>query len=101
LLPGLDFPTRVAIINPPTSDYTLVEVQTPDRLGLLYDLLDGFASLGARVSASRIATQNGAAIDSFYLTDPGNGGRITDRELLGRIENAIRQITAGPAPAAA
>src|SRR5262249_2756977 len=40
LLPGLDFPTRVAIINPPTSDYTLVEVQTPDRLGLLYDLLD-------------------------------------------------------------
>ena len=102
LLPGLDFPTRVAIINPPTSDYTLVEVQTPDRLGLLYDLHDGIASLGARVSSSRIATQNGAAIDSFYLTDARNGGRITDRELLRRIENTVRQITSpAPAPAAA
>ncbi len=101
LLPGLDFPTRVAIINPPTSDYTLVEVQTPDRLGLLYDLLDGFATLGARVSSSRIATQNGAAIDSFYLTDPASGGRITDRELLRRVENSIRQITAAPPPVAA
>lgn len=102
LLPGLDFPTRVAIINPPTSDYTLVEVQTPDRLGLLYDLLDSFGSLGARVSSSRIATQNGAAIDSFYLTDARNGGRISDRELLRRIENSIRLITAAaPVPALA
>ncbi len=99
LLPGLDFPTRVVLTSQSTSEYTLVEVQTPDRLGLLYDLLDAFAGLGARVASSRIATQNGAALDSFYLQDPRTAGRITDRELLRRIESAIRQITSAAAPA--
>lgn len=93
LLPGLDFPTRVTVTSSPNTDYTLIELQTPDRLGLLYDLLDAFASLGARVAASRIATQNGAALDSFYLQDPRTASRITDRELIRRIESAIKQIT--------
>ncbi len=98
LLPGLDFPTRVTITNAPSSEYTLVEVQTADRLGLLYDLLDGFGGLGTRVASSRIATQNGAALDSFYLQDARTASRITDREMLHRIEQVVKQITAAPPP---
>src|SRR6266581_339316 len=36
---GLDFPTSITIDNKTHPAYTLVQVQTPDRLGLLYDLL--------------------------------------------------------------
>lgn len=93
LLPGMDFPTRVTVTNTPNKDYTLIELQTPDRLGLLYDLLDAFAGLGARVAASRIATQNGAALDSFYLQDPRTAARLTDKELIRKIENSIKLIT--------
>lgn len=39
----LDFPTRIAIDNDTHPVYTLVDIQTPDRLGLLYNLLRGFA----------------------------------------------------------
>ncbi len=93
MLAGIDFPTRITVTNPPTAESTLIELQTPDRLGLLYDLLDCFTELGVRVASSRVATQAGAAIDSFYLTDARTGGRLADRELLRRVGDAIKKIT--------
>ena len=65
----LDFPTRTVITNEATNLYTLLEVQTPDRLGLLYDLLRALGKLKINVVLSRIATEKGAAIDSFYVVD--------------------------------
>src|SRR5204863_6841320 len=35
---GMDFPTRVTVENKAHPTYTLVQIQTPDRLGLLYEL---------------------------------------------------------------
>ena len=86
----LDFPTRTVITNEATDLYTLPEVQTPDRLGLLYDLLRALGKLRVNVVLSRIATEKGAAIDSFYVTDE-NGGRITDPGFQERIQSAVQQ----------
>ena len=66
----IDFPTRIAIDNDAHPVYTLVDIQTPDRLGLLYNLLRGFAEVGVNIALSRITTEKGAALDSFYITDP-------------------------------
>lgn len=65
----LDFPTRINIQNDVHPIYTLVDIQTPDRLGLLYNLLKAFASADVNIVLSRIATEKGAAIDTFYVTD--------------------------------
>jgi [protein-PII] uridylyltransferase len=86
----LDFPTRTVITNEATNLYTLLEVQTPDRLGLLYDLLRALGNLGINIVLSRIATEKGAAIDSFYLTGP-QGERITDAALMQKIQTTMQQ----------
>jgi [protein-PII] uridylyltransferase len=65
----VDFPTRIVVENAAHPVYTLVDIQTPDRLGLLYHLLRAFSEGGANIALSRIATEKGAAIDSFYVTD--------------------------------
>lgn len=85
----IGFPTRTVITNEATSRQTLLEVQTPDRLGLLYDLLRALGKLGVNVVLARIATDMGAAIDSFYLTDRENE-RITDGATIKKIQQAIQ-----------
>src|SRR5213595_462329 len=39
LTTGIEFPTRIAIDNKTHPVYALIEIQAPDRIGLLYDVL--------------------------------------------------------------
>ena len=87
-------PTRILTRNDPASRFTLLEVQAADRLGLLYDLLGAINKVGVHVMLSRIATDKGAAFDSFYLTDR-DGGRLNDAELLGRLRTGVREAALG------
>ncbi len=87
-------PTRILTRNDPASRFTLLEVQAADRLGLLYDLLGAINKVGVHVVLSRIATDKGAAFDSFYLTDP-DGGRLNDPEQLGRLRARVREAALG------
>ena len=90
---GLDFPTRISIDNEAHPTYTIVDVQTPDRLGLLYDLLRALGSAGAQIALSRIATEKGAAIDTFYLTDM-EGRKMKSSASVTRLQAALRQAAA-------
>ena len=89
---GLDFPTRVTVENKTHPAFTLVQIQTPDRLGLLYELLSAFGELNVSIALSRISTEKGAAIDTFYVADRNTRGKITDTariaELLERLQRA-------------
>ncbi len=87
---ALDFPTGTLLTNEATNRYTLLEVQTPDRLGLLHDLLRALGRLRVNVVLSRIATDRGAAIDSFYLTDK-EGQRILDAPTMKKIQSTVQQ----------
>lgn len=89
LLQELDFPTRIGIDNDAHPVYTLVDIQTPDRLGLLYHILKGFAMAGVNIAMSRITTEKGAAIDSFYVTD-FNGQKIDDQKGVHRLQKALQ-----------
>lgn len=87
---GLDFPTRISIDNEAHPTYTIVDVQTPDRLGLLYDLLRALAGAGAQIALSRIATEKGAAIDTFYVTDM-EGKKMKGSSSVARLQAALRK----------
>ncbi len=93
----LDFPTRIVIDNDAHPVYTLVDIQTPDRLGLLYNLLRGFAEVGVSIALSRIATEKGAAIDSFYVTDL-NGRKIRGDADIIKLQRTLQRIAESLAP---
>ena len=85
----LDFPTRIVIDNDAHPVYTLVDIQTPDRLGLLYRLLRAFAEIGVQIALSRIATEKGAAIDAFYVTD-AEGRKLRNAATIARLQKALQ-----------
>jgi Kef-type K+ transport system membrane component KefB len=49
--------------------YTICEVRSPDRRGLLHTIAVGLASIGASVHSARLVTEDGRAVDRFELTD--------------------------------
>ena len=57
--------------------YTLCEVRSPDRRGLLHSLTAGIASAGANVHSARLVTISGYAVDRFELTDR-NGHKLEE-----------------------
>ena len=89
----LEFPTYVAVDNKAHPAYTLIQIQTPDRLGLLYDLLSCLGREGVSIALSRISTQNGAAIDTFYVNDSATRGKITDSGRIATLQNRLQTAT--------
>ena len=67
--------TQIRLDNDASEARTLIEIETEDRLGLLYTISKTFAALHLDISAARIVTERGAAIDSFYVSD-ADGGKL-------------------------
>lgn len=82
---GEHIPTWVRIDNTASEARSLIEIETEDRLGLLYIISQTFAELALDISAARIVTERGAAIDSFYLCEM-NGRKIESPERQTAIE---------------
>lgn len=92
----VEFPTLIAIDNKAHPAYTLIQIQTLDRLGLLYDLLSCLGNEGVSIALSRISTQNGAATDTFYVTDSANRTKITESQrIVGLQKNLHAAMEAG------
>lgn len=79
-----DFPTRITFDQRSSSDYTLLDVQTPDRPGLLYHVANALAELNVDIGYARITTEKGAALDTFYITD-ADGKKIASPDWTNRI----------------
>src|SRR5438067_5596047 len=88
--PAIEFPTRIAIDNKTHPSYTLIEIQAPDRLGLLYDVLSSLDRESVLIPLSRINTQAGAAIDTLYVVDGANHAKISDSHRVRMIQQHLR-----------
>ena len=86
---GEHIPTQVHLDNDASDTRTLIEVETEDRIGLLYAIAQTFAELQLDLSAARICTEKGAAIDNFYVHELG-GGKILSPERQSAIERRLR-----------
>jgi [protein-PII] uridylyltransferase len=91
---GLELPTKLVISNEIHSGYTVIDLQTADRLGLLYDLLICLSRAKVNITSSRIATEKGAAFDSFYVTDL-EGRKITDEGMLRHLQMSLLAAATG------
>ena len=88
--PAIEFPTRISIDNKTHPTYTLIEIQAPDRLGLLYDILSCLDRENVLITLSRINTQDGAAIDTFYVMDRSTCAKITDPRRITAIQQHLK-----------
>ena len=86
--------TQIRFDNDAADERTLIEIETEDRLGLLYAISGAFAELELDITAARIVTERGAAIDSFYVSDV-DGGKITSPERLKLISEKVQAAIAG------
>jgi [protein-PII] uridylyltransferase len=90
LAPAIEFPTRIAIDNKTHPTYTLIEIQAPDRIGLLYDVLSCLDRESVLIPLSRINTQAGAAIDTLYVVDGSTNAKITDSNRIRMIQQHLK-----------
>jgi len=56
---------------------------------LLYHLLKGFASTAANIAISRITTEKGAAIDSFYVMN-AEGKKLKNPAAIEKLQKALQ-----------
>ena len=62
-------PTNITFDNEGSEIYTIIEVDTRDRPGLLYDLTKTLAASNIYIASAVIATYGEQVIDTFYVKD--------------------------------
>jgi [protein-PII] uridylyltransferase len=62
-------PTNISFDNEGSEIYTIIEVDTRDRPGLLYDLTRTMAENNVYISSAVIATYGAQVVDTFYVKD--------------------------------
>jgi [protein-PII] uridylyltransferase len=90
---GQQIPTLIHFDNSTSDDRTVIEIQTEDRVGLLYAISQALAELRLDISVAKINTEKGAALDNFYVTETG-GGKVKSPERCLAVENRLRTAIA-------
>ncbi|MEM1432136.1 MAG: [protein-PII] uridylyltransferase [Pseudomonadota bacterium] len=90
------FPTSITFDNEGSDIYTIVEVDTRDRPGLLHDLARTMAGSNIYISSAVIATYGAQVVDTFYVKDMF-GLKIHSRSRQDILERRLRQAIAAGA----
>jgi [protein-PII] uridylyltransferase len=81
---------QVRFDNETSEARTVIEIESEDRLGLLYAISQTLSELDVDISAAKILTEKGAAIDTFYVREV-DGQKIEKPERQRAIERRLRQ----------
>jgi [protein-PII] uridylyltransferase len=82
--------TRIRVDNEASDFYTVVEVYTHDRPGLLYRVTQKIFELGLSIAMARISTKVDQVVDVFYVQDL-SGGKIEDPEFIEKIGKDLKE----------
>ncbi len=78
------FPTIIKIDNEVSDSYTVIDIYTHDRIGLLYLITNTLFKLNIYIYISKISTKVDQVVDVFYVKD------IYGRKIYG--EKRIKHI---------
>jgi len=87
------FPTHITFDNEGSEIYTIIEVDTRDRPGLLYDLTRTLAASNIYIASAVIATFGAQVVDSFYVKDMF-GLKLHTKSRQEALEKKLRQAIA-------
>lgn len=81
-------PSQILIDNNSNAKYTIIEVYTLDRVGLLYTITRTLFELQIRIYIARITTKVDQVADVFYVKTH-HGEKVTDPEQINEIKKAL------------
>ena len=84
------FPTHITFDNEGSEIYTIIEVDTRDRPGLLFDLTRTMATSNIYIASAVIATYGAQVVDAFYVKDMF-GLKLHAKHRQEALENKLRQ----------
>jgi [protein-PII] uridylyltransferase len=90
---GLTVPVRAHVSNDLHPTCTTVEIQAPDRIGLLHDLFHTVNEAGLDTAHARICTEKGVAMDTLYITTHDDK-QIEDPTTLRALEEKFNSLVA-------
>jgi len=88
-------PTEVSVDNDVSRDYTVVDVFTQDRLGVLYVIAKTVADEGLDIHLSKIATEAERVMDAFYVRDRETRAKLVDDARQRRLVEALQAALEG------
>jgi [protein-PII] uridylyltransferase len=94
---GERIPTVIEFDNRSSAEFTVLDLETEDHVGLLYVVSDTLAELGLNIQLAKINTEEGAAIDSFYIMDHDITKIVNEtrqRKITDRLREAIEGLHA-------
>jgi [protein-PII] uridylyltransferase len=97
---GRPIETTIDIDNEVSEAYTVLDVTTGDRVGLLFTITNCLYHQGVSIHLAKVTTMVTQALDAFYVTDLA-GRKIEDPARLESIRDALRNALQPETPAAA
>ncbi len=89
LQPRVPVPTGVKFDNTASGTDTVIDIETGDRTGLLYDMARALTETGVDILSARIMTDARRVCDAFYVR-MGNG-KITDNGAQEAVRRALSE----------
>jgi [protein-PII] uridylyltransferase len=81
-------PIKVEFDNLVSEAYTVLDVRTQDRLGLLYLISSTLSELSVDIRSAKITTEAEQVVDVFYVTNK-DGTKLMDEERREQIRHAL------------
>ncbi|MEM8606492.1 MAG: [protein-PII] uridylyltransferase [Myxococcota bacterium] len=86
--PGPEVPTHISVDNNASARYTVVDVFTRDRAGLLHEVARTLHELKLTIAVSKVNTEGQSVADVFYVSDR-NGLKLQNPEKLKRLQRVL------------
>jgi len=85
--------TVINIDNDASDDFSIVEIFTDDRIGVLFTIAHDFHQLGLSIHVAKISTNVDQVADIFYVTD-SSGNKIVGAERVEEVRSYLFQSLA-------
>jgi [protein-PII] uridylyltransferase len=81
--------TEINVDNDVSADFSVVDVYTHDRLGVLHTITNTLAELELDIQLSKVSTEGSRVADVFYVRE-GHGGKL-DSERVDELKLALAE----------
>ena len=92
--------TSIHFDNESSARFTIVELVTWDRMGLLYAVGQALSALGANIEFAKISTRLDLAEDVFYINDSETRKKIESEARLAELQRGLLAAVGGDRPQA-
>ena len=89
LQPRVPLRTRIDFDNDSSVTDTVIDIETGDRTGLLYDISTALAAMGVDIRSARIMTDARRVRDAFYVRL--DNAKLQDHALLASVREGLEQ----------